>query len=234
MVMVATAGLVKLRRHRRIASYVIFALLFSSIALAGLGFEGAGSIAFVAIFLALCYVLLLGFRIRQVEEEGIKLQPYWKILTGNFLLAGLVLWMCSVSVFTVFLSALIVMGVLLPMAAGTGKEPRGLWRQRWTRFLIYALAVSVGGMLDHQASEEQQKNFSSIIAAVEQYKAAEKRYPDTLEQLAPKYLPAIPAGRWGKFWYDTDHPDDAHLSYMPMPYVHKSYSFKSKTSSAWD
>lgn len=234
MVMAATADPVKLRRHRRIVWYVIFAFFFSSIALVSLGFEGVGPIAFWLIFLTLTYVLLLEYRIRRAEKEDIKLQPYWKILVGNLLFAGFVSWMCSVSIFTVFLSALIVIGALLPMAISAGKESRGLRHQRWTRFLIYAIAVSVGGMLDYQASKNEQKSYDSVIAAVEQYKAAEKRYPDKLEQLMPKYLAAVPRGRWGKFWYDTNNSDDAHLSYDPMPFMHKSYSFKSKMSRTWD
>lgn len=239
--MVATADSIKLRRHRRIVWYVIFAFLFLGIVLASLGYEGARPIAFL-IFLTLLYVLQLSSRIRRAEneqaklmaKEEIKLQPYWKILVGNLLFAGLVLLMCSSSSLLANLSALVVIGVLLPMAVSAGKEPCGLRRQRWTRLAIYALAVSVGWMLDHQASEKQQRSYDSIIAAVEQYKAIEKRYPDTLEQLAPKYLAAVPTGRWGKFMYSANNPDDAHLSYMPEPYMHKSYRFKSKTSNTWD
>ncbi len=169
-----------------------------------------------------------------MAKEGIKLQPYWKILVGNLLFAGFVLLMCSSSILLANLSVLVVIGVLLPMAVSAGKEPSGLRRQRWTRFLIYAFAVSMGWMLDHQASENEQRSYNRIIAAVEQYKAAEKRYPDTLEQLVPKYLTAVPRGRWGKFMYFSNNPDDAHLTHMSMPPVKESYDFKSKTSRTWD
>lgn len=134
----------------------------------------------------------------------------------------------------VFFSALIVIGVLLPMAISASKKPPGLRLQRWTRFLIYAFAVSVGGMLDHQASENEKRNFDSIIAAVEQYKSAENRFPDALEQLIPKYSAAIPPGRWGKFTYYVNPPDDARLLHVPIPPIKESYSFKSKTSKTWD
>lgn len=237
-----TADSVKLRRYRRIAWYVIFALFFFGIVLANSGLENAGGIASMLMLPTLLYALLLGFRIGRAEKEQTKLmakeetklQPYWKILVGNLLFAGFVLLMCSSSILLANLSALVVIGVLLPMAVSAGKEPCGLRRQRWTRLAIYAIAVSVGWMLDHQASEKQQRSYDSIIAAVEQYKAIEKRYPDTLEQLAPKYLAAVPTGRWGKFMYSANNPDDAHLSYMPEPYMHKSYRFKSKTSNTWD
>lgn len=163
-----------------------------------------------------------------------KLPPYWKILVGNLLFAGFVLLMSSSSILLANLSALVVIGVLLPMALSAKKEPGGLRRQRWTRFLIYAFAVSAGWVLEHQASEKEQRNFDSIIAAVDQYKAAEKRYPDTLGQLVPKYLAEVPSGRWSKFMYSVNHPDDAHLLHIPHPPVKESYSFKSKTSKTWD
>jgi hypothetical protein len=204
--------------------------------------DAINTIALLLVFLMLLYVWHLRSRIRRIESgqakpmvnEEIKLQPYWKILVGNLLFAGFVLLACSSSILLANLSALVVLVVLLPMALSAGKEPHGLKRQRWTRFAIYAVAVSAGWMLDHQASENERKNFSGIIAAVEQYKAAEKRYPDTLEQLAPKYLAAVPHGRWGKFIYTANNPDDARLFHMVMPPVKETYSFKSKSSKTWD
>ena len=239
--MVAAADPAKLRKQRRMAWYAIFAFFFIGVVLANSGIEGAGPIAFL-IFLILLYTLQLGSRIRRAEnekagpiaQEGIKLPPYWKILAGNLVFGVVVLWMCSFNIMLANLSALIVIGVLLPMAVSAGKEPRGLRRQRWTRFSIYALAVSAGWMLDHRASEGEQRNYNSIIAAVAQYKAVEKRYPDTLEKLVPKYLAAVPSGRWGKFMYHANNPDDAHLTHMPMPPVKESYDFKSRTSRTWD
>lgn len=182
-----------------------------------------------------------------MAKEEIKLQPYWKILVGNLLFAGFVLLMCRTASLLAGIAGIAVMGVLLPLAVSASfsaivsarkgsHEPwrQQLWRQRWTRFLIYAIAVSVGMGLHSQASKKEQSSYDSIIAAVERYKADEKRYPDALEQLVPKYLTAVPAARIGKFTYGSSNPDDAHLSYMPEPFIHKSYSFKSKTSKTWD
>ena len=239
--MVATTDLVKLRRHRRIAWYAVFAFFIFGVVLANFGFVNVGPIAFVLVLLTL-YALQLGSRIRRAENEqvkpmvteDIKLPPYWKILAGNLLFAGFVYLMCSISGLASGLAILVVIGVLLPMALSAGKEPCGLRRQRWTRFLIYTIAVSAGMGFNSQASKKEQSSYDSIIAAVERYKADEKRYPDALEQLVPKYLAAVPTARIGKFTYEPNNPDDAHLSYMPEPFIHKSYSFKSKTSETWD
>lgn len=248
--MAATEDPVKLRRQRSIAWYVIFALFFSSVMLAKFGFQGAGGIAFMLIFPALIYVVLLGSRIRRAEKEqaklganedikpiakeDIKLQPYWRFLVGNLLFAGIVASICSSSPFSTFIIGFVVLVVLLPMALSAGNKSRELQRQRWSRFAIYAVAVFAGWMIDHQASENEQRNFNSVIAAVEQYKAAEKHYPDTLAQLVPKYLTVIPAGRWHDFMYDTNKADDAHLFHMLTPPVKETYDFKSKKSRTWD
>lgn len=187
-------------------------------------------------------LLLKGYRIRRTEseqgkpmmEKEIKLQPYWKILVGNLLFGGIVLLVCSSSIFAVFFAALIVAVVLLPMAVSARNKSRELRLQYWTRFAIYAIAVSLGWLLDHQAGKDEQRNFDNVIAAVERYKAAEQRYPDTLEQLVPKYLSSVPRGRWGKFTYDAQDPGNTHLSHMPAPFVHESYDFKSRTRRTWD
>jgi len=234
--MVATDNSVRLRKHRRIVWYIIFALLFSGVVLANLESKGANSIAayiFLLIIPTSLYVVFLGFSIRRAESgQTIMLQPYWKILVGNLLFAGFVFLMCSISRLMSGLAALVVIGALLPMAVSAKKhESHELWRQRWTRFLIYAIAVSVGIGFNSQASKS---SYDSIIVAVERYKADEKRYPDALEQLVPKYLAAVPTASIGKFTYVPDNPDDAHLSYMPEPFIHKTYSFKSKTSKTWD
>lgn len=160
--------------------------------------------------------------------------PYWKILVCNILFAAFVLLACSFNTLLTYLSALVVIGVLLPMALCSGKEIHGLRRQRWTRFIIYAATVSVGWALDYQAGKNELHNFNNIIIAVEQFKEDNKRYPDTLEQLSPKYLSAIPRGRWGKFIYDANNPDDAHLFHMLMPPLKETYSFKSKKRKTWD
>jgi len=240
--MAVNSSLDKLKRHRRIAWYVVFAFFFFGNLFEYLGFQDAGPIAFLLLFLTLLYVWQFSSRIRRAEseqtklmaKEETKLQPYWKILLGNLLFAGLVLFMCSSSVFAVFFSALIVVVVLLPMAVSTRNKSRELQLQRWTRFLIYALAVSLGWLLDHQASENEQRNFNNVIAAVEQYNEIERHYPDTLEQVVPKYLAAVPSGRWGKFTYDAKNSDYTHLSHVPAPYIHESYDFKSKTRKTWD
>lgn len=173
-----------------------------------------------------------------------KLAPFWKILLGNCIFAGIfVLPLCSFSLLSVVLPALVVMGVLLPMAVSASLKARGdpaaSWRarlsqQRWARVIIYSTAVSIGVVISLQARQEEDRHFEAIVLAVDQYRAAENRYPDTLAELVPKYLKAVPRARFGRFMYASVPPDNASLSYMPEPYMHLSYDFKSKQLRTWD
>lgn len=164
----------------------------------------------------------------------IKLQPYGRFLIGNLLFAGFVVFLCSFSPYSTFLIGFVVLVVLLPMALSAGNKSRELRRQRWTRLAIYAVAVFVGGMMARQAEENERRDFNNIIAAVEQYKAAENRYPDKLEQLVPKYLAVVPTGRMKALMYSPNGSDDATLTTTRPPSIHESYSFKSKKSRTWD
>lgn len=236
--MAATENPVKLVRHRRIAWCVLVALYLIAV-LGNFRFKDAGTIVFSLELLILFYALWLGYRIRSTEKF---IKPNWQILLGNILnilLAGFVFLICRISMIMAVVAALVVVGVLLPraVAASIGafisarrgereQYRRQLWQQRWVRFAIFAVAVSVGWWLAQQARENEKRDFDNIIAAVEQYKATEKRYPDNLDQLVPKYLVAVPTGR---FMYSSPDQAEANLYYNStlLP-ESQHYDFKSK------
>ena len=60
----------------------------------------------------------------------------------------------------------------------------------------------------------------TVIAAVEAFHAAEKRYPDTLAQLAPKYLESVPRAKYTVFFGDFIYftaAGDATLEFVALP-----------------
>lgn len=231
---------VRLRRRRRIVWYVASALLLLGIVLSRIGYADAGAMAYLLIFPAMLYALLLGYRIGRVEAlsatDQLDPQPCSKVLdrqvlSGNLIFAGLVFWVCKSSTLVAGFSALAVLAVLLPMALNAGAHRC----QRRMRLLIYTLVVSAGWIMGHQEVETERHNFDRVIVAVDRFRAIEKRYPDTLDQLVPAYLPSVPSGRIGKFLYHADPGNaDAHLSHMPEPFIHESYDFTSKKRRTWD
>ena len=230
----------RLRRQRRIVWYIALALLISGILLSDIGFQNAGAMAYLLIFPAMLYALLLGYRIGRVADihaaDQNNPQPCskmlnWRVLLGKLIFAGLVFFVSEASMLVAGAAALVVMFVLLPMALNAGAYRC----QRRMRLLIYALAVSAGWLIGHQEVENERHNFDRIIAAVDRFHAIEKRYPDTLGQLVPAYLPSVPSGRNGKFIYHAAPGNaDAHLSHMPEPFIHESYDFNSKKRRTWD
>jgi hypothetical protein len=59
-----------------------------------------------------------------------------------------------------------------------------------------------------------------VIAAVEAFHAAEKRYPENLAQLAPKYLESVPRAKYTVFFGDFIYcasAGDATLMFVALP-----------------
>ena len=196
--------------------------------------------AYLLIFPATLYALLLGYRIGRIEDVHAADQSNplpcskvlnWRVLFGNLIFAGLVFFASETSMLVAGAAALVVMFVLLPMALSAG-EHKCLRRMR---FLIYSVAVLAGWFTGYQEVESERHDFDRIVVAVERLHAIEKRYPDTLDQLIPAYLPAVPVGRNGKFIYHADPGNaDAHLMHMPEPFIHESYDFKTQKRRSWD
>lgn len=236
----------KLRSRRTRTWFSIAGAFIATLFLGSSDYEVAvqiGAWLFLLIFVAILYALYLGYRIGRVEADQASLlvpqesdlEPWWKLLEWKFLAVTLLFaWavaaLLSYSTLMVYIAAIIVLVVLFPMAV-TAKASRRLRIQRWTRFSIYSIAVFVGGFLDRQAADADQLNFDSLIAATEQYKAANEHYPASLEQLVPTYLPAVPDARYGnKYMYYLESADsnNAYLIRRLVGFYRESYSFKSK------
>src|SRR5207248_10731498 len=68
-------------------------------------------------------------------------------------------------------------------------------------------------------TDENQPASEEIVAAAEVYKPSNKRYPEKIAQLQPKYLPQIPQPAPGTNFVDATNSDDtaARLGYRTRP-----------------
>jgi len=72
-------------------------------------------------------------------------------------------------------------------------------RTRWPRAAVIALGTLAGVYVAYRLAmgfvftDENRPAGEEIVAAVEAYKAANKRYPENLELLQPKYVGKIPS-----------------------------------------
>lgn len=103
------------------------------------------------------------------------------------------------------------------------------------KLLIYAAMVIASiGLHEFEITNAQHRG-ETIITAVNNYQQDKGRYPDTLENLVPVYLPEIPAARViptviapTDFYY-LGAPDDPHLMFVEFPpYGRQSWSFQQK------
>ena len=75
-------------------------------------------------------------------------------------------------------------------------------------------------------------NSQRIIAACEDFHAANGKYPESLDDLVPRYLPSVPRAKYclqqGEFvyWPREGHP--VLMWYVVPPYGRKSYDFEKR------
>jgi hypothetical protein len=98
---------------------------------------------------------------------------------------------------------------------------------------IYAIMIALiigANSLNNMIAEKRAKD---IIAACEQFKTKNGRYPDKLSELVPEYLPAIPAAKYslmGSSFRYFGRQDSHTLMYEAIPpYGRKYYVLEKKT-----
>lgn len=92
------------------------------------------------------------------------------------------------------------------------------------------LVISSFGLHQYDTSIARQRA-ETIIDAVNHYQQDKGRYPESLHNLVPGYLPEIPQSRIfvsGNFFYQGA-PEDPHLMYVDYPpFGRVSWSFKDR------
>lgn len=88
------------------------------------------------------------------------------------------------------------MGLLL-FAFGIGRLAKRLWWRTATwkdsPLVLYSLALVVVPSFNETSTiEEHEANFEPLFAALEDYRQNNGAYPETLTELVPNYVPALP------------------------------------------
>jgi len=134
-----------------------------------------------------------------------------------------------------FLVGVFLILVYLPRSL-LAKKYTACRKERLTRFAVYLAAVGVVLSLMPINKRVSQERAERIIAAVENYKAANGKYPDRLDQLVPQFMAEIPAkaritfGDIGFRYYAGSDPESHTLLYVVMPpFGRRTYNFETKT-----
>lgn len=169
------------------------------------------------------------------EENAPPPRPPWRQSTPTYLLAGGVFLFETVLAQQGFLVTAVLCGavvLLVPRALLAWRRPEVL-RLRLFRATVYLVVcpVALGHVMWNNRLAAERAN--QIIAACRQYEAAHQRPPARLEELVPRFLPAVPEPRsltlnTSPFWYvaDPKHPGRYLLIYTSVPpFGKRTYSF---------
>lgn len=125
---------------------------------------------------------------------------------------------------------------VVSLAGSAIKRPG--WRLALARAAIPAATLAL--VLGNDAVQERiaESNVRRVIAACEAFRAAEGEYPKTLDDLAPRFLPAVPPAKycliWNRFWY-FHHPERSFLFWHVVPpYGRKIWNFEDRRWSYLD
>lgn len=101
-------------------------------------------------------------------------------------------------------------------------------------FLSIVSGLGFGNLLCNYQTSKTRANFHQVVKALKQYKMDNQQYPETINQLTPKYLPVLSVSQCGleslSYDYDIDKRNDSIVRYTLMIYDRKSVSFLTKWS----
>ncbi len=156
----------------------------------------------------------------------------WRAITaskGTLLLAAAVL-----CVDVVFDGSYAFSGLICPIWFLVSLVKNLIWRPGWEVALFkIAMPVLVLGITITNDSIQwnmAETNSKRVIKACEEFHAANGRYPKTLDELVPGYLPSVPCAKhclnpMSRFMYFNYSPNDSLLVWQRMGWYRKTYRF---------
>lgn len=146
-------------------------------------------------------------------------------------LSLLLIFLDALGVYAFLIGAFLIL-VYLPRSL-TAKKYAACRKERLIRFAIYLAAVAVVLSLIPINKQVSQERAERIIAAVENYKAANGKYPDRLDQLAPQFIDEVPSKArvsFGDSGFRYSAGESHTLMYVAMPpFGRRIYNFETKS-----
>jgi hypothetical protein len=111
------------------------------------------------------------------------------------------------------------------------------WRLALVRIAIPPLTLGLAFANDAFQLRIAESNASRVVAACEEFHAATGRFPKSLDELVPQYLPSVPPAKyclmWGQFVYLNSGKPMLVWCVVP-PYGRKIYDFEDRRWSYLD
>jgi hypothetical protein len=132
--------------------------------------------------------------------------------------------------------SLIVCPIWFLLSVAKSASIRPGWKLALIRITIPALTFGLVLTNDAIQSSIAETNAAKIISACEAFHAANGKYPKTLGELVPKYMPSVPRAKYcltfGEFLYSDAKP--MLFWYTVPPFGRKIYNFQERRWSGLD
>jgi len=107
------------------------------------------------------------------------------------------------------------------------------WRLALLRTAIPPLTLGLAWANDAVQIRVAEKNAARVVAACEEYHATNGRFPKSLDELVPQYMPSVPRakyclGPWCQFHYFYNQGHPMLVWYVVPPYYRKIYDFDTR------
>lgn len=107
------------------------------------------------------------------------------------------------------------------------------WGLALLRIAIPALTLGLAWANDAVQIRVAEANAPRVVAACEEYHAANGSFPKTLDELVPQYMPSVPRakyglGPWSQFVYFYNQGKPMLVWYVVPPYYRRIYDFETR------
>jgi hypothetical protein len=162
-----------------------------------------------------------------------RLQPYLKPLLMGFLLIVIDGYICNQGVLSVLVVAWQLFVGIPKIICSSTSEMRYEKLSRLAIYLGAAIIVFSFNMLNNQIAQTRAE---TLITAIKAYSQKEKRYPENLTDLVPKYVSSVPRAKYSMLFNNFDYSGEYHFLYYVSfpPFLRSIYYFGSNRWSVMD
>lgn len=160
------------------------------------------------------------------------IKSFWRGVGKSLVVAGILLFWDAAYTGSFLLSLLVCpVWILVSLVRSAIRRPG--WTLALIRVVIPALTLWFVLHNDTIQREVASQNAEKVIAACEEFHAVKGRYPKTLDELVPRYMPSVPRAKYclsffGKFLYWGFEEGPILTWYVVPPYGRRLYDFEDK------
>ena len=166
------------------------------------------------------------------KRESVK-----ELESSNVVKMPLSLWRAlAIALFFIFLPALVMGPVFAPfivfwalcaLAFSFKSEFAPVRNQRLRNLAVYLSAAVLVLTVHAYRIIDAQSRGQALVSAIQSFRAENRTYPGSLEELVPKYIDRVPSAVFGRFYYLNDAQAGPLFFYWTLPpFGRRGYCFE--------